>query len=78
MTSGDLDPVTPPVNADTLAQTLPESLHVRVPAGGHSPVGFVGLDCLDNLKRAFIERGRTEGLETSCVKQIARPGFITR
>jgi pimeloyl-ACP methyl ester carboxylesterase len=78
MTSGDLDPVTPPVNADTLARTLPESLHVRVPAGGHSPVGLVGLDCLDNLKRAFIERGRTEGLETSCVKQIARPGFFTR
>jgi hypothetical protein len=39
---------------------------------------LIGLDCLDNLKRAFIERGRTEGLETSCVKQIARPGFITR
>ena len=78
MTSGDLDPVTPPVNADTLAQTLPESLHVRVPAGGHSPVGLVGLDCLDNLKRAFIERGRTEDSRRAVLKQIARPGFITR
>jgi pimeloyl-ACP methyl ester carboxylesterase len=78
MTSGDLDPVTPPVNAETLARTLPASLHVRVPAGGHSPAGLTGLDCLDTLKRSFIERGRTDGLDTSCVTQIARPGFVTR
>ena len=77
MTSGDLDPVTPPVNADTLAQTLPESLHVRVPAGGHSPVGLVGLDCLDNLKRAFIERAIPDGLDTACIARVARPGFVT-
>jgi pimeloyl-ACP methyl ester carboxylesterase len=77
LTSGTLDPVTPPENGDTIAQTLTHSLHVRVPSGGHSPFGLTGLDCLDDLKRTFIERGRAEGLDTSCVARIARPGFAT-
>jgi pimeloyl-ACP methyl ester carboxylesterase len=75
LTSGTLDPVTPPENGDTIAQTLSHSLHVRVPSAGHSPFGLTGLDCLDDLKRTFIERGRAEGLDTSCVTRIARPGF---
>jgi pimeloyl-ACP methyl ester carboxylesterase len=75
LTSGTLDPVTPPENGDTVAQTLSHSLHVRVPSAGHSPFGLTGLDCLDDLKRTFIERGRVEGLDTSCVTRIARPGF---
>jgi pimeloyl-ACP methyl ester carboxylesterase len=77
LTSGTLDPVTPAENGDRIAQTLSHSLHVRVPSGGHSPVGLTGLDCLDDLKRTFIERGRAEGLDTSCVARIARPGFAT-
>jgi pimeloyl-ACP methyl ester carboxylesterase len=77
ITSGVLDPVTPPENADTIARTLPHSLHLRVPSSGHSPIGLDGLDCLAELKRAFIERGRTDGLDTSCVAAIARPEFAT-
>jgi pimeloyl-ACP methyl ester carboxylesterase len=77
LTSGTLDPVTPPENGDTIARTLSHSLHVRVPSAGHSPFGLTGLECLDGLKRAFIERGRSDGLDTSCVSRIARPGFAT-
>jgi len=77
MTSGDLDPVTPAANADELAKTLPNSLHVRIPFSGHSPNGLAGLECLDELKRVFIERGRTQGLDTSCVSKITRPSFAT-
>ena len=61
LTSGTLDPVTPAENGDTIAQTLSHSLHVRVPSAGHSPFGLTGLDCLDDLKRTFIERGRARG-----------------
>jgi pimeloyl-ACP methyl ester carboxylesterase len=77
LTSGTLDPVTPPENGDAIARTLSHSLHIRVPSAGHSPFGLTGLDCLDDLKRTFIERGRTDGLDTSCVTRIARPGFAT-
>jgi pimeloyl-ACP methyl ester carboxylesterase len=77
ITSGTLDPVTPPENGDTIARTLSHSLHLRVPSSGHSPVGLVGLGCIADLKRAFIERARTDGLDTSCVGRIARSGFAT-
>jgi len=77
LTSGLLDPVTPSENGDTIARTLSHSLHLRVPSSGHSPVGLDGLDCLADIKRAFIERARTDGLDTSCVDRISRPGFVT-
>jgi hypothetical protein len=69
--------VTPSANADELVLTLPNSLHLRIPFSGHSPAGLGGLDCLDEIKRAFIERGRIDGLDTSCVSRIVRPGFAT-
>ena len=78
ITSGMLDPVTPSANGDVIARTLPHSLHVRVPAGGHSPAGLTGLGCLSTLKRTFIEQARTDGLDTSCVANISRPGFGVR
>jgi pimeloyl-ACP methyl ester carboxylesterase len=77
MTSGDLDPVTPAENADALGKTLPNSVHVRIPFSGHSPSGLAGLECLDEIKRTFIEKGGIEGLDTSCVSKIIRRGFAT-
>jgi pimeloyl-ACP methyl ester carboxylesterase len=74
--SGTLDPVTPPANGDEIARTLSNSLHIRVPHGGHSPAGLAGTDCLSALKRDFIHRARTDGLDTGCVGRIARPGSM--
>ena len=73
--SGTLDPVTPPSNADTVAKTLPNALHVRIPSGGHSPAGLTGLDCIGALQRSFIEQGSVGGLDAKCVGDITRPGF---
>jgi pimeloyl-ACP methyl ester carboxylesterase len=75
MFSGTLDPVTPPSNADTVAKTLPNSLHVRIPSGGHSPVGLTGLDCIGGLQRGFIEQGSVAALDAKCVRDIRRLGF---
>jgi pimeloyl-ACP methyl ester carboxylesterase len=75
--SGTLDPVTPPENGDTISRTLPASLVVRVPGGGHSPAGLSGLGCLGNLQAEFIAGASTRKLDTSCVSSIARPGFVT-
>jgi pimeloyl-ACP methyl ester carboxylesterase len=76
--SGLLDPVTPPENGDVLARTLPRSLHVRVPSGGHALHGLQGLDCLEQLKRDFLARGTVDGLDASCVSGISRQGFVMR
>jgi pimeloyl-ACP methyl ester carboxylesterase len=76
--SGMLDPVTPSSNGDELARTLPNSLHIRVPFGGHSPAGLTDLYCLTLLKRVFIQEGRVSLLDTTCVNEIVRPGFATK
>jgi pimeloyl-ACP methyl ester carboxylesterase len=73
--SGALDPATPPANGLAVAKTLPNSLHVTIPFGGHSPAGLTGLECIQRLKVTFIERGSVEGLDTSCVSSIRRPSF---
>jgi pimeloyl-ACP methyl ester carboxylesterase len=75
ITTGLLDPVTPPAHGDLVAQTLPNSVHIRVPAGAHGFGGLRGLDCLDTIRRDFVQRGSVKGLDTSCVRKIARPGF---
>jgi pimeloyl-ACP methyl ester carboxylesterase len=75
--SGTLDPVTPPSNADVVARTLPQSLVIRVPSGGHSPAGLSGLDCLRNLQYDFVASASVRHLDTSCVTRIVRPGFVT-
>lgn len=73
--SGMLDPVTPSENGDELARTLPNSLHIRVPFGGHSPAGLTNVYCLTLLKRVFIDHGRVAVLDTTCINEIERPGF---
>ncbi len=75
LVSGTLDPVTPPEGGDEIARTMKNSVHVRVPLGGHSATGLAGLECVDDLVRAAIERGRVDGLDTSCVARVRRPGF---
>jgi len=74
--TGQWDPVTPPVYGDTAARYLPNSLHLVIPHGGHGFGGLDGLDCVQNLITDFVERGTTSGLETSCVKDIRRKGFL--
>jgi pimeloyl-ACP methyl ester carboxylesterase len=75
ITSGGLDPVTPPDHARQLMRTLSNGLHINVPSAGHSPSGLEGLDCLAAIKKDFIERGQVGGLDASCVSRIRRPGF---
>jgi pimeloyl-ACP methyl ester carboxylesterase len=76
ITTGMLDPVTPPENGDELARTLSRHLHIRVPFSGHSPSGLTNLDCLTDLKRVFIAQGRSDGLDASCATRIVRHGFV--
>ena len=60
-----------------VARTLPNSLNVVVPFGGHSLAGLEGIECIHRLQRETIERGSVAGLDTSCVAGIRRRGFPT-
>jgi pimeloyl-ACP methyl ester carboxylesterase len=78
LVTGADDPVTPPRNAVEVARTLPNTLNIVVPYGGHGLDGLVGLTCIDRLQRDVIERASVTGLDTSCVSRIRRPAFPTR
>ena len=76
--TGEWDPVTPPANGDFVARTFSNSLHVVVPHGAHGLGGLEGTDCIDRLSTEFVGRGTTKGLDTSCVKNIRRRGFVLK
>jgi pimeloyl-ACP methyl ester carboxylesterase len=76
--TGYLDPVTPPANGDAAAKSLSNSLHLVVPSGGHGFNGLEGTDCLDQIITRFVEQGTTKGLDSSCVKNIRRKGFVLK
>jgi len=76
--TGELDPVTPPSNGDAVAKTLKNSLHIVVPHGAHGLGGLENIACLDGIITGFVERGSTQGIDTSCVKSIRRKGFALK
>ena len=74
--TGDWDPVTPPSNGERVAKNLSNSLHIIVPHGAHGFDGLEGADCVDDITREFVERGTWKGIDTSCVKNVRRRGFV--
>jgi pimeloyl-ACP methyl ester carboxylesterase len=74
--SGLMDPVTPPEWGEHVVRHLPNSLHLVIPHHAHIPVGLTRMDCLDGLTLDFLQRGRVEGLDASCVKEMLPPPFV--
>jgi pimeloyl-ACP methyl ester carboxylesterase len=72
--SGEWDPVTPPEFAESVAKTLPNSLHVVVPRGSHGGAG----KCTEDMIQAFYDRASVEGLDPSCVKEYPKPVFMLK
>ena len=76
--SGERDPVTPASSGELAARTLPHGKHIVVPGGGHGYDGEKGLDCLDRIATAFVERGSEKDLDTGCVASIQPVAFALR
>lgn len=73
--SGEADPVTPPLNAEQVAATLPSNLLVEAPGQGH---GIVTLGCTYRVAADFVEKGTLKGLDVACVQDIRpMPFFLT-
>lgn len=75
LTSGALDPITPPAYAIEAMQTLSNSMHIIVPGVGHSAV-FAG--CMPDLVVDFIETADPKSLDDACTADLKRPPFFTR
>jgi pimeloyl-ACP methyl ester carboxylesterase len=79
LVSGAWDPVTPAADAKEAAATLPHSLSVVIPAGGHGYNGVPGADdCAAAIANQFIERGSVDGVDTACVARLHRAPFPTK
>lgn len=71
--SGEVDPVTPPVWGEEIARHLSNSKHIVMPGTGHTAGGT---GCGLRIIRAFLDKGDTEGLDTSCMANVKRPPFF--
>jgi pimeloyl-ACP methyl ester carboxylesterase len=71
--SGELDPITPPSNAEHAAMTLPNSLNLIAPGQGH---GVIMRGCVHKIASDFIERGTVEGLDAGCVQDLKPSPFF--
>ena len=71
--SGEIDPVTPPSWGEEVKKTLPNATHVVFAGTGHT-AGSTG--CGRRLIKAFIDAGGAQNLDTSCVRNIARPPYF--
>ncbi|MCB1054775.1 MAG: alpha/beta fold hydrolase [Acidobacteria bacterium] len=71
--SGEADPVTPPANAAQVGKSLSDSRQVVAPGMGH---GVVARGCIPDLVHRFVESASFDGLDLSCVDDIAAPPFF--
>ncbi len=71
--SGELDPVTPPENAEHVGATLPNSLHLIAPGQGH---GVILRGCTHKIAADFVERGAPDELDTGCVRDLKPAPFF--
>ena len=75
LTSGKLDPITPPAYAIEAMATLPNSEHIIVPGVGHGAV-FDG--CVPDIVAEFFETADPGSLDIACASDLKRPPFFTR
>ncbi|WP_376695942.1 alpha/beta fold hydrolase [Wenzhouxiangella sp. EGI_FJ10305] len=71
---GEFDPVTPPDYGRLVAETLPNSTFVEVPAHGHAVSPRT--DCTRKLLSRFLDDPGRE-LDTSCVAELPSLSFVT-
>src|SRR5690606_21526608 len=66
--SGEYDPVTPPRYGDDVVRHLPRGRHLVAPGQGHN---VIGAGCMPKLFAQFVERADAEGIDASCLDQLA-------
>ncbi|MDO6426325.1 alpha/beta hydrolase [Thalassotalea sp. 1_MG-2023] len=72
--SGDLDPVTPPSNAEYSDRTLPNSKHIIMPNSSHTP----GVQpCAMGMISEFLTTQNPNDLDDSCLTDIPAESFMT-
>jgi len=73
--SGDADPVTPPMWAESALRNLPNSRHLVFPHGSHSTLGTA---CAASIVKQFVEGLAPRALDVSCAREFRRPPYALR
>ena len=71
--SGELDPVTPPSWAELALQGLSNHKHFIAKKAGH---GLVTQTCAGKMVAEFIDNGKFEDIDSSCLDKQPLPGFL--
>ena len=74
VTSGVLDPITPPRYGEMVAQHLSNAEHIIVAGVGH---GTLTSGCMPDILADFIETADPKALDTTCSTNLSRPPFFT-
>jgi pimeloyl-ACP methyl ester carboxylesterase len=75
--NGSLDPIDPPANMDGASQVFPNSLSLTLPYQAHSQSNLSVILCYFGIQNDFIQSGSTEALDTTCMKNVQPPVFVT-
>jgi pimeloyl-ACP methyl ester carboxylesterase len=71
LVSGDTDPATPPYYGEEVRSFMPNSTHLVVPGGGHTPDNA----CVRSIRAEFFRTGVAQGLDTSCMVKLRSAPF---
>ena len=71
--SGQYDAATPYEGGESVAEYMPNSLHIIVPNESH---GYANLGCELRILNEFLINGSVEGIDYSCVEETRRPKFV--
>ena len=71
--SGSADPITPPVHADKVAESLSNELHLVFEGMGH---GNVSTACGSEIFIDFVKTASNADLDTTCVEAVEPPPFF--
>ena len=77
LVAGADDPAASPAAAAAVARGLARSRVVTIPEGGHGTAGLVNAGCVDRIVAAFLDAGRPEAVDASCLRAVRRPPFAT-
>ena len=66
LVSGDTDPGTPPRWGEEVKSFMPNSIHLVVPGGGHTPDNA----CTRSIRAELFRTGATQGLDLSCMAKL--------
>jgi len=72
--SGEIDPLTPPANAEAAAKTFPRGLAITVPGEGHV---VLPRGCLRRVMTDFVAAGSADRLDAACAREERAMGFFT-